>query len=489
MVRTRIAPSPTGEFHVGHIRTLLYNYALAKNAGGTFVVRIEDTDRERYVPGAVEKILEIIKDYGLSWDEGPIVGGPYAPYVQSERLDIYKKYSLELVEKGAAYYCFCTSERLDEMRAKQRELGYAATRYDGRCRDLSNTEVTKKLAAKMPFVIRLKVPKDQKITFHDEVLGDMSFDSNEIDDQVLLKSDGFPTYQLAVVIDDHLMNITHVMRGIDWLPSTPKHVLLYQAFGWEFPKHIHLPNLKEVGENKKLSKRHGSVAALEFLQEGYLPEAILNFLMLLGWSPKVEKEIMTVPEFVAEFAIDRIHQTDLVAFDRQKLLWLNGAYIRNMAVAELYDRLTRWSQKFGVNINTTGFDRIYIEKVLTLTQDRLKLLSDFPILSNYFFTEPNIDVDLLVKQSKDVAKCQEIIIKFITAVANIPNWTKENLEVVGHQVLLDNNYKPKEAFMTIRITVCGVEATPPLFDTLEVLGKDVVLKRLEKALNDCPAKT
>lgn len=489
MIRTRIAPSPTGEFHVGHIRTLLYNYALAKNAGGTFVVRIEDTDRERYVPGAVEKILEIIKDYGLSWDEGPIIGGPHAPYVQSERLDIYKKYSQELVEKGAAYYCFCTSERLDEMRAKQRELGYAATRYDRHCRDLTKDEVDTKLASKMPFVIRLKVPKDKKITFKDEVLGEMSFDSNEIDDQILLKSDGFPTYQLAVVIDDHLMNITHVMRGIDWLPSTPKHVLLYQAFGWEFPKHIHLPNLKEVGENKKLSKRHGSVAALEFLQEGYLPEAVLNFLMLLGWSPKVEKEIMTVSEFVKEFVIDRIHQTDLVAFDRQKLLWLNGAYIRNMAVADLYDRLLAWSKKFNVDLRLGVFDRTYVEKVIALTQDRLKLLSDFPILSNYFFTEPGIDVDLLVKQSKDTSKCQEILINFITAIKIITDWTKENLETAGHKMLTDNDYKPKEAFMTIRVAVSGVEATPPLFDTLEVLGKDVVLKRLEKALNDCPHQT
>ncbi len=276
-VRTRMAPSPTGEYHIGHIRTVLFNYAFAKAFKGKFIIRIEDTDRERFVEGAVDRILDVIKDYGLGWDEGPRIGGEFAPYVQSERLDLYKKYAIQLVNSGHAYYCFCTPERLDVLRKEQQEQKMPVTKYDKHCSHLSKDEISTRLTKGEQYVIRLKVPENTQIDFHDEVLGDLSINSNDIDDTVLLKSDGYPTYHLAVVIDDHLMHISHVMRGIDWLPSTPKHVLLYRAFGWESPKLIHLPNLKEKGDNKKLSKRFGSVFAISFLEEGYLPEALINF--------------------------------------------------------------------------------------------------------------------------------------------------------------------------------------------------------------------
>jgi len=292
-IRTRLAPSPTGEIHVGSIRTLLYDYALAKKSGGELILRIEDTDQNRYVEGSVERMLKVIKDYGLNWDEGPEVGGPHEPYFQSQRLGIYKKYAMELVEKGKAYYCFCDEERLKNLREEQKENGHVS-KYDKFCLGLKKEDIEKNLKSGKPYVIRLNVPQNEEIEVDDLVLGKLSFPSKDLDDQVLIKSDGFPTYHLAVVVDDHLMEITHVLRGREWLPSTPKHVLLYKYFGWEIPKFVHLPLLRETDSTKKLSKRTGSVSALGFLQEGYLPEALLNFMMFLGWNPGTEKEIYSL---------------------------------------------------------------------------------------------------------------------------------------------------------------------------------------------------
>jgi len=264
-VRTRMAPSPTGEYHIGGMRTLLYNYAQAKKEGGQFILRIEDTDRERLVEGATDRSIQVIRDYGLDWDEGPLVEGPYAPYVQSKRLEIYRKYARQLIDSGHAYYCFCTKERLDKLREEQRAQGVSSTKYDKYCLRLSKEEVQKKLDGCEEYVIRLNVPKNEEVSFDDKILGHISFPTNDLDDQVLIKSDGFPTYHLAVVVDDYLMKINYIMRGMEWLPSTPKHILLYKAFGWELPIYAHLPLLKEQGDTKKLSKRMGSVAAVEFL--------------------------------------------------------------------------------------------------------------------------------------------------------------------------------------------------------------------------------
>jgi len=452
-IRTRIAPSPTGNLHIGHLRTILYNYAYAREFGGKFIVRIEDTDRNRFVEGVTEKTLETIRDYGFEWDEF---------YIQSERLDIYRKYAEELVDKGLAYRCFCTKERLDEVRGQQRSQGLPKTMYDGHCRNLSE-EINNR-----SHVIRLKVPRNEKIIFVDEVWGKIEFDSNEIDDTVLLKSDGFPTYHLAVVIDDHLMNISHIIRGNDWLPSAPKHVLLYKAFGWEIPVHIHLPNLKEKGQNRKLSKRFGSVTAADFLKEGYLPEAMANFLMFLGWNPGTEKEIYSMNEFIRDFDIKKIHKTDLVSLDRDKLLWINGFYIRNMSVSELVKRL----KKHGV-------ERVN-EKIVSLVQKNLKVLSEFEDLTEYFFEDPKIDVTLSHKYAKD--KTEEIVENFKNFYDNTDDWIVDNLDKISHDFIEKIGYTPKEAFMTLRVVLTGRDATPPLFEVLEILGKETVLRRLGTVL-------
>ena len=485
-IRTRMAPSPTGEYHIGHIRTVLYNYAFAKKNKGNFLIRIEDTDRERFVEGATDRILNVINDYGISWDEGPRVGGPYGPYIQSERLDIYKKYALELIEKKKAYYCFCTAERLDEMRQKQKDAGSPTTKYDRHCLSLTESQISENLKNILPYVIRLKVPENEDISFHDEVLGDITINSNDVDDQVLLKSDGFPTYQLAVVIDDHLMNISHVMRGVDWVSSTPKHVLLYRAFGSEMPKHVHLPNLKELGGNKKLSKRFGSVAAIEFLQEGYLTEALLNFLMFLGWNPGTDKEIYTLDEFVSDFSLERLQKTDLVSFDREKLLWMNGYYIRSYTTDILLEKIKSWHDRYMPEEELPlSSDNSYNLKVVGLLQDRLKLLKEYKSLSEYFYLKPLVEKETLISFSQTSGCASEILSSFLALFDSIAvqDWTTENLDKLSHELIATKSYKPKEAFMTLRVAITGQTATPPVFDIISLLGKKETLDRVKDSLN------
>lgn len=486
-VRVRMAPSPTGEYHIGHIRTVLYNYAFAKKESGKFIIRIEDTDRERYVEGAVDRILDVIQDYGLSYDEGPRIGGEFGPYIQSERLELYKKYAEELVKNGDAYYCFCSKERLDDLRKKQQEEGLPVTKYDKKCLELSKKVVDEKIKNNESYVIRLNVPENTEITFYDEVYGDITINSNDIDDQILLKSDGFPSYHLAVVVDDHLMGITHILRGNDWLPSTPKHVLLYKAFGWEAPKFVHLPNIKEKGGNKKLSKRFGSIFAIEFLKEGYLPEALLNFLMFLGWNPGTEKEIYSLDEFISDFDIKKVQKTDLVSFDRDKLLWMNGVYIREFDPRGLLVRLKEWAKKFNIKLNGDGFDDKYLTFVTTLVQERMKLLSEFNSLTTYFFDDPVVDKKLLIKYVDDSKeKKDEILKEFLILFEDSKeaNFTKYNLEEKCHKMIEEKGYKPKEAFMTLRVALTGETATPQIFDILPVLGRDVVLRRVKRQISN-----
>lgn len=478
-----MAPSPTGEYHIGHIRTVLYDLALARKLDGKFLIRIEDTDRHRFVEGATDRILDVIKDYGLDWDEGPRVEGDKGPYIQSERLDIYKKYAEELVEKDAAYYCFCSKERLDELRKEQQSKGAPITKYDKACTKLSKQETTDRLAAGEAHVIRLNVPENRDITFKDEVFGEVTINTSAMDDQILLKSDGYPAYHLAVVVDDHLMEVTHVMRGNDWIPSTPKHVLLYEAFGWDLPVYAHLPNLKEKDSNKKLSKRFGPVSAISFLEEGYLPEALLNFLMFLGWNPGTEKEIYTLEEFIEDFSIEKIHKTDLVVFDRDKLLWTNGHYIREMSPEDLYERIISWKDKFDVTFPEGFLDANVGMKVLSLIQERLKKFDEISELTSYFFETPAIDKELLVSYTKDPARTKEILESFITLFEGIDNWEVSKLEDASHKLLEEKSYKPKEAYMTLRVALSGVSATPPIFDTLEFLGKEEVITRLKSAFS------
>ena len=484
-LRTRMAPSPTGEYHIGHIRTVLYNYALARKNKGKFVIRIEDTDRERFVEGATDRILDVIKDYGLNWDEGPRVGGEYGPYIQSARLDIYQKYIKELLLKGKAYHCFCTQDRLTQMRDAQKAGGSPVTKYDRFCLNLSENEIKEKLEKKLPYVVRLKVPDNRDILFNDEILGEIKINTSDIDDQVLMKSDGFPTYHFAVVVDDYLMQITHIMRGSDWIASTPKHVLLYEAFGWELPKYIHLPNLKELGGSKKLSKRFGAVAAIEFLQEGYLPRALLNFLMFLGWNPGTEQELFTLEEFINLFSLDRLQKTDLVSFDRTKLAWFNAHYIRETDTEVLLHELKMWAKKFGFPLNTGAHNDEFNVKVLNLVKDRMKVLSDFNLLTGYFYDFPKLDKEKLYSHVSDKVRGRHVLLGLLDLYNGIENkdWTTEYLDQLSHDFISKKEYKPKEAFMTLRLAVTGESATPPIFEIISLLGKDTTIKRLEFSLS------
>ncbi len=466
-----MAPSPTGGFHIGSMRTLLYNYALARKTGGQFILRIEDTDRERFVEGATEQLIQVIKDCGLSWDEGPEVGGPYAPYVQSQRLSIYKEHAKQLIASGRAYYCFCSKDRLEQQRNEQTARG-KSTKYDKRCLGLFDSEIQKNLKSGAPYVIRLNVPPDEDVSFEDRALGRVSFPTNDIDDQVLLKSDGFPTYHLAVVVDDHLMKIDFVMRGVEWLPSTPKHILLYKAFGWEIPAYAHIPLLKEKGGTKKLSKRVGSVSTSEFLAEGYLPEAILNFLMFLGWNPGTEKEIYSLEEFVDDFSVEKIHKTDLVVFDRDKLKWINGRYIRGLSEDEFLERVGGWLKNYGASLYPEGTDSEYVKRVLSLVKERVKFLAELPSLTGYFFYEP--------EPPKFPAHTEKDILIKVLETLNSHDW--DSLQSALENFIESANLTPKEVFMAIRIAVSGSTVTPPIFDTLYVLGRERVVERIEAAL-------
>jgi glutamyl-tRNA synthetase len=469
-IRTRMAPSPTGEYHIGHIRTLLYNWALAKKAKGRFVIRIEDTDRERYVEGAVERILDVISDYGFDWDEGPRVGGGLGPYIQSQRLDIYHSHAQVLIEKGFAYYCFCSEERLNDMREEQKSRGVVSTKYDGLCLKLGREETEKKLKEKEPYVIRMRVPQGKILKFTDLILGDISFSTDDIDDQVLIKSDGFPTYHFAVVVDDHLMKITHVMRGNDWVSSTPKHVLLYQAFGWKPHYYAHIPNLKELGAGKKLSKRFGAISAREFLDEGYLPEAVLNFLMFLGWNPGTDREFYTLGEFVKDFSIEKIHKTDLISFDRNKLLWMNGEYIKRLSDKDFAERVKSFAPK-----NASLKD---LEKIAPLVKSRIKKLTEFETLGSPLFEDPGEPAaELIQKINRDHLE------KVCAELEKIPsgNWS-DKLDEVLMDTLKKNKYSTGEFFMSLRIAVFASNATPPFNDSVKFIGKDKTLARIKRLL-------
>ncbi len=458
-----MAPSPTGEYHIGHIRTILYDIAFAKKHKGKFIIRIEDTDRGRYVEGAMDRILDVIKDYGFTWDEGPRVGGSYGPYIQSERLPIYKKYALELVDKKAAYYCFCTTERLEQMREEQKKRGITSPKYDKFCLRLTQEEIEKNLKEEKPYVIRLNVVPDKIITFDDVVFGKISVNSNEIDDQILLKSDGFPTYHLAVVIDDHLMEITHILRGNDWLPSTPKHIILYDAFGWELPTYIHLPNLKELGSTKKLSKRFGPVSAREFLDAGYLPEAMINFLMFLGWNPGTEKEIYSFEEFVKDFDVHKIHKTDLVAFNREKLDWMNGYYIQNMPTEQLLERLKTFYNADEDMQKFFHHNKSYLLSLVELAKTRIKRLKEFK----------DIVLPSDTPLSDEEKKVAHVLNKEFTKISD---WNKDTILAAMRATFKTTSAKGNMLYKILT----GRDKGLPLPETLTLFGKEKTLAMLKK---------
>lgn len=469
-VRTRMAPSPTGEMHVGGMATLLKNYAFAKKHGGDFILRIEDTDQNRLVEGSTERILKTIKSYGLSWDEGPEVGGPHQPYFQSERLEIYQQASQQLVQSGHAYYCFCSQERLDEVNQKLREQKKPPM-YDRHCRNLNESQVNEKLLEGSSYVVRLKVPDDQEVTFTDLIRGEISINSNTLNDQVLLKSDGFPTYHLGVVVDDHHMEITHIIRGEEWISSTPKHLLLYQAFGWKPPVFAHIPVFLNPDGKGKMSKRKGDVSAQSFLDKGFLPEALLNFFMILGWATHDQREIITLDEYINEFDPADLSPKS-VAFDLKKLEWINGIYIRNLSIQELASRI----QPFIPD----DFPREQLNQILELVSERLVKLSDFGELSSFFYREIEHDKSELLKNSdhKEVTDQLNMTIDLIDKL----KWSTSEIEDAIRKLQEDNQFKKSQFFMMLRLAVTGKKQTPPLFETIHALGKDLTLKRLRQAI-------
>jgi glutamyl-tRNA synthetase len=474
-VRVRYAPSPTGLPHVGNIRTAFFNWLFARHNHGAFIVRIEDTDVARTVPGALEGILEGLKWLGIDWDEGPDAGGKFGPYFQSQRLEIYQKMAGELVERGHAYYCRCSSERLDKMRAEQTARKQPPG-YDRCCRDLG-------LEAAPGAVIRFKTPAEGKTTFHDLIRGDVTFENANLDDFVLLKSDGYPTYHLANVIDDQLMQISHVMRAEEWLSSTPKHILLYNALGFSPPLFAHMPII--LGSDRsKLSKRHGAVSILEYKEQGYLPEAMMNFLALLGWSLDDKTEIFSAEDLIRDFSIERISQTAAI-FNKEKLDWMDGVYIRKLSADEFASRALPFLEKGLPSEVKRPLDMGYVKKVLPLVQERAKTLGEVASkeLTWFFFVdEIEYAADSLIDKKLDKTKTMEMLDVARVRLDELSAFDADTLESVLRPLADEIGVKAGQLFGALRTAVTGLTATPPLFQTMEVLGQETCLKRINQAM-------
>jgi len=523
MVRTRFAPSPTGYLHVGGLRTALYCYLFARKNKGKFILRVEDTDQKRYVEGAVDNLLKTLEWVGLTYDEGPHKDGGFGPYVQSERTDLYRKHAEILLEKGAAYRCFCTPERLEEMREKQTKMKQAPM-YDRTCYKLSKEDVAEKIKAGVPFVIRQKIPHGQKVMFKDLIRGIVTFDSNTIDDQVLMKSDNFPTYHLANVVDDHFMEITHVIRGEEWLPSTPKHIFLYAAFDWKTPEFAHLPLLLNH-DKTKLSKRQGDVSVEDYIQKGYTREAIINFIAMLGWHPGsgIEKEMFTLEELVEAFELEQIHKAGAV-FDLEKLNWFNFQWNKKnylekleqmakqiesccvISVNEKKEQSFRFSspEKEKMFIEVRG--EILFEKaksalppdwnkqpdllrkgLITIEEKVLKIPAESALNLKFYFETGPLNLQLLLNEKMKVDKdtATAALEKSLEALNELKNY--ESMEAVKEcliKVVADLGYKNGQVFWPVRVALTNEQFTPGVFEIIWTLGKDETLKRLQKALED-----
>lgn len=482
-----MAPSPTGRFHIGGLRTILYNFALARKSGGTYVLRIEDTDQERFVPEAIDEILEVHDTYGLEPDESIKHGGDYGPYIQSKRLETYQEYAHQLVRGKFAYYCFLTKEETQKLQEKFRAEN---KKFRSPYRDMKREEALQLVKEGKPYTIRLKVKEGREIEFEDGIQGKMKFNTDEVDDQVLLKQDGFPTYHLAVVIDDHLMKISHVFRGVEWLPSTPKHILLYEAFDWEMPKHFHLPLILDPNGGK-LSKRKGATAAMEFIESGYLADAVLNFLMLLGWSSplervhgEAEREIFSVEEFVELFETKDINKSSPV-FNDEKLNWFNKEYIKMKSIDEFTRLFVHWVEKYASDksflediLADTGLDR-----KLELVKERVTTLKDVLEQIKFFYVRP-VNIDWNIKQLEKikgkVADVRKDIIELFSSMdSNSTHWTHEKWENGIRSIADKHEIKHGDGFMVLRVATVGGPFSPPLFEALQILGRDEVLKRLK----------
>ena len=477
MTVTRFAPSPTGYMHIGNLRTALYSYLIAKHDDGNFILRIEDTDRERLVEGATDIIKSTLKITGLNWDEGPEVGGNNGPYVQSERKPIYMEYAKKLVEIGAAYYCFCTKERLEKLHEEDATGG-----YDRHCRNLTNEEIQANLDAGIPFVIRQKMPLDGVTTYTDAVFGEISMNNSELQDQILMKADGYPTYNFAHVVDDYLMGVTHVVRGSEYLTSTPKYVLLYDAYGWERPNYVHLPLL--MGKNadgsvSKLSKRHGAVSFQDLLDDGYLPEAIINYIALLGWCPKnSETEFFTLNELKEVFTIDGVSKSPAV-FDFEKLLWFNGEYIHKLTD----DKFAELVEPF---ITTNISNNINKAKMLTLLRTRISKLSEINEKMSFFLELPEYEKELFLNKKNKISEydtVSTVLSEALIVLKDVESFDNDSLFAALTPLTEKLGLKTGTIMWCIRIAVSGMSATPGgATEIMEVIGKEESLCRINKAL-------
>jgi len=470
-IRVRFAPSPTGYPHLGNIRTALFNWLFARHYGGIFILRIEDTDVVRKVEGATEAILESLRWLGLDWDEGP--------YFQSQRLEIYREVADLLLKEGYAYLCYCSSERLEQMRQEQMKKKQPPG-YDRRCRSLTKKERADFEAQKITPVVRFKAPLEGKTTFHDLIRDEVTFNNSTLDDFVLLKSDGYPTYHLANIVDDHLMAISHVLRADEWLSSTPRHMLLYQALNWQPPQFAHLPMI--LGPDRsKLSKRHGATALLDYREQGYLPETMVNFLALLGWSLDDKTELLTREEIVRHFSLERIGKTAAI-FNKEKLDWMNGVYLRRLTVEEFTEQALPFLEKGLPAEVKRPLDINYVKCIMPLIQERARTLAEVPYLSEFFFTpEPKYEVELVKDMDVDTAKkALELAYK---RLSDVKNWDAVSIEEVLRPMAEELGLKTGKLFRLFRVISCGREAATPLFQTMEILSKEKCLRLLEAALH------
>jgi len=479
-VRVRYAPSPTGYPHVGNIRTALFNWLFARHYGGSFIVRIEDTDVTRKIKGAVEVILDGLRWLGLDWDEGPEVGGKYSPYFQSQRLEIYHEVAQRLISQGNAYYCYCSPQRLEQMRAEQVRRKQPPG-YDRHCRNLTQEERSAKEKEGVTPVVRFKTPRSGQTNFNDLIRGGVVFENDTLDDFVLLKSDDYPTYHLANVVDDHLMEISHVLRAEEWLSSTPRHLLLYQALGFEPPQFAHLPMILGA-DRAKLSKRHGAVSITEYQEQGYLPEAMVNFLALLGWSLDDKTELLSRQELIDNFSLERVSQTSAI-FNQDKLNWMNGVYIRSLSLEDFVQRSLPFLDRDLPSGVKRPLDTDYVRKIMPLVQERAKTLAEVTELTQFFFVD-----ELDYKEHPPIGKNMDAVsaAKALEAVKQkiepLPAFDEEALEAVLRPLAVELGLKTGQLFGTLRVAVTGQTAAPPLFQTMAVLGKERCLKRIEAAL-------
>jgi nondiscriminating glutamyl-tRNA synthetase len=482
--RVRFAPSPTGYLHIGNLRTVLYDYLYAKKYKGDFFIRVEDTDQKRLVPDALERLFKSLEWAGITHDEGVFLDesgnivekGECGPYIQSKRLDIYQKYARELVEKGKAYYCFCTPERLDTLRAVQ-EKAKLAPAYDKMClKEVSSEEAKKRIASDEKYVIRFDVPETGETEFVDAVRGKIKFVNKNLDDFVILKSDGYPTYHLAHVVDDHLMKTSLVLRGEEWLPSTPKHILLFQAFGWEAPEYGHLCVILNKKTKKKLSKRDGDVGVEDFIKKGYLPEAVVNFIALLGWNPKTEQEIFSLEELSEEFDVEKLNRAGAI-FDTEKLDWMNGIYIRKKNIKELAQLCRPYLEKYEDKLSGG-----YLEKIVTIERERTQKLADIADGAEIYFETPAYEKKLLFWKEMEEKDLLDSLQKSLKAIGEIEekNW---NLEKIKDALMNAADPKNRGALLwPLRAALTGKEKSPSPWEVAWVIGREESIKRINSAL-------